>query len=147
MRRERKIVGVFLSVIFLFFIISCNKTSDEDQIKLVIDKLSQAIEANKPADIAEYLHEDFRANGDMSVQQVKQLLVMQGLQHRAISITILGSKTIIDSVYTDRAESTLSVVTTASSGSLVPNDGSVRVVRLQWQKDGDWKILKADWQQ
>lgn len=147
MKGGRKTINIFLSAVFVFSTSACSKTSDETQIKQIIDNLSKAVELNKPATVADYLHEDFRANGDMNAQQVKQLLLMHGLQHRAISITILSSKTIIDPVYTDKAESTLSVVTTASSGGIVPNDGSVRVVKLEWRKESDWKILKADWQQ
>ena len=147
MRNGRKTASVFLSVFFILAMVACSKNSDEDQIKLIIDSLSKAIEENKPATVAEYLHEDFRANGDMNAQQVKQLLMIHGLQHRTIALTILGSKTIIDPVYTDKAESTLSVVTTVSSRGVMPDDGSARVVRLQWQKDSDWKILKADWQE
>ena len=110
--------------------------------------MAKAVETNKPAELAKYLHADFRAkHGEMNAQQVKQLLVIHGLQHQSISVTILSSKTRIDPVYTDKAETTLSVVTTASAGGLLPSDGSARVVTLQWRKDEDWKILSADWQQ
>jgi hypothetical protein len=139
--------GIFLSVIFILLVAGCSKSSDEERISQIIDKLSQAIATNKPATVVEYLHEDFHANsGAMNAQQVKQLLMMYSLQHQSISVTILSSKTIIDPVYKDKAESTLSVATTASSGGILPEDGGVRVVRLEWRKDGDWKILKADWQ-
>jgi len=147
MRRNRAFFGFFLFVAVLVSVIACNKSSDEEQIRQVINNLSKAIEENKPAAITEYLHEDFRANGDMNAQQVKQLLLMQGLQHQAISISIVSAKTIVDPVYPDKADSTLSVITTGSSDGVLPKDTSARVVKLSWRKDRDWKILKADWQE
>ena len=147
MQNPRKFLRIFLGALCVLLLFACHKTPDEEQIKLIISQLSKAVEENKPASIAEVLHKDFRANGDKDAQQVKQLLMMYGMQHQSISVTIVSSKTVIDPVYQDKAESTLSVITTSSSGSALPSDGSVRVVKLEWRKDGDWKILKADWQE
>lgn len=141
-------IRAFVFAALLLPLFACSKSSDEEQISQAIAAMANAVETNKPAELTEYLHDDFRANhGEMNAQQVKQLLAIHGLQHQSMSVTILSSKTRIDPVYTDRAETTLSVVTTASAGGLLPNDGSARVVTLQWRKDADWKILSADWQE
>jgi len=147
MCRGKKIIRVFLSAAFIFALSACHKTPDEEQIKLIINQLSKAVEENKPALVADSLDKDFRANGDMDAQRIKQLLLLYGMQHQSISISIISAKTVIDPIYTDKATSTLSVIATGSSGGVLPNDGSVRVVKLEWRKDGDWKILKADWQE
>jgi len=135
----------FILCAFLFS--ACSKTSDEAQIKLILENLSQAVTQNKLSSVADYLDKDFRANGDMDARQVKQMLTMYGMQHQSINITIVSSKTVIDPVYQDKAESTLSVIATGSSGGMLPDDGSIRVVKLQWRKDGDWRILNANWQE
>jgi hypothetical protein len=147
MQCERKAANVFLLAVLLLICPACHKTPDEEQIRLIIREIFNAVEEKSPVKIATYLHPDFRANGEMNAQQVKQLLVMTGMQHQSITMTMVSSKTIIDPVYPDRAETVLSVVVTGSSGSILPSDGSVRVVKLQWRKDDDWKILKADWQE
>lgn len=147
MQNDRGITPFFLFMILVFSVAACTKSSDEEQIKRAIDGLSSAIEENKTAAISEYLHEDFRANGDMNAQQVRQLLLMQGLQHQAISIAIVSAKTMVDPIYSDKAESVLSVITTGSSGGMLPKDASTRLVKLVWRKDRDWKILRADWQE
>jgi len=138
---------VYFLIVCTFLFAACSKTSDEAQIKLILENLSQAVTHNKLSSVANSLDKDFRANGEMDVQQVKQMLAMYGMQHQSINITIVSSKTVIDSVYQDKAESTLSVIATGSSGGMLPDDGSVRVVKLEWRKDGDWKILKANWQE
>lgn len=147
MRGKRRAISVFLFAFLPLVFSACHKTSDEEQIKQIIQQISKAVEENKPASIAEVLHKDFRANGNMDAQQVKQLLLMVGMQHQSISMMIISAKTVVDPVYTDKAETVLSVVMTGSSGSMLPSDASARVVTLQWRKDDDWKILKADWQE
>ena len=147
MQSERKFLSIFLSLCFLLSFSACHQDSDEQQIKRIIDQLSKAVEENKLVDIADHLHADFRANGEMNAQRVKQMLMMYGMQHQSINITIVSAKTAIDTIYQDKAESTLSVIATGSSGRILPSDGSVRVVKLEWRKDGDWKILKANWQE
>src|SRR5690349_9572907 len=105
---------VFFLIACTFFLSACNKASDEEQIKLIINQLSKAVEENKLTDIAEFLDGDFRANNNMDAQQIKQLLLMYGMQHQSISITVVNSKTVIDPIYQDKATSTLSVIATGS---------------------------------
>lgn len=127
---------------------ACHRTPDEEQIRQAITAMTQAVESGKFGDLAKYLHQDFRANDELTAEQVKQMLTMYGMQHQAISISVVSSKTVIDPVYKDRAESTLSVISTSgTSFAGLPSDGSARVVKLQWRKDGDWKVLKANWQE
>jgi hypothetical protein len=135
--------------IFLFivpFLAACDKTSDEEQIAQNIAAMQEAVEIKKFTGINSHLHQDFMANERMRTREVKQLLQMYSMQHRNIGVTIIGSETTMDSTFSDRAETTLSVVVTGSSGRL-PSDGSVRTVKLAWVKQsGDWLVRRAEWQ-
>ncbi len=136
-------IGLFL----VLTLSACDSTPDEEQINAAIEAMSAAVENKQASEIGDYLHDDFLANGKMNAKQVRQLLMLQGMRHSNISITKVSSKTVIDPVYSDKAETTLSLIITGSSGGL-PNDGSVRVVKLEWWKDGsDWKVLKASWKE
>ena len=130
---------------FLLIVVGCHKTPDEQQISAIIEAMKSAVESGKTGDISNYLHQDFRANGEMTAQQAKQMLMLQGMQHQILSLTVVSSKTTIDPTYTDRAETELSVIVTSTGESGLPNDGSVHVVKLTWRKDGDWKLFRADW--
>ncbi len=124
---------------------ACNGTPDEEQIAENIAAMQAAIEDRNFMDIAEHLHEDFIANDRMRAREVNQLLQMYSLQHKKIGVTIVDSETTMDTAFTDRAETTLSVVVTGSSG-LLPSDGSVRSVKLGWLKEsGDWLVREAEW--
>jgi hypothetical protein len=141
--------AVFPTAFFLCVLLSlsgCDKTPDEEQIQLVIEEMIAAVEEGKPADIADHLHENFQANRHMDAKQVKQMLVLQGMQHAEISVNLISSQTFIDPVYTDKASTTLSIIVAGFSGRGVPEDGRIRVVKLEWRKDSNWKALKADWE-
>lgn len=146
-----KILKTALTAVFLALIVinlsSCSKTPDEEQIAIILDEMTSAIENGKPVEIAKHLHKDFRANEHMTAKQVKQMLMMYGMQHSSISVTRVSTQTELDSIYTDKAMTEMSVIVTSASGhGRLPTDGSVRVVKMEWRKDGDWKVLKANWQ-
>lgn len=141
--------AVFYTAFFMcavFSITACDKAPDKEQIQLVINEMIAAIEDGKPAGIAGHLHKNFRANRQMDAKQVEQMLMMYGMQHAKISVNLISSQTVIDPVYTDKALTTLSVIVTGSPGRGLPEDGSIRVVKLEWRKDSDWELLKADWE-
>lgn len=141
--------AVFHTAFFIcltLFIVSCDKTPDEKQIQLILEEMISAVENGKPAELVYHLHENFQANQSMDATQAKRMLLMYGMQHAKISINIISSQTMIDPVYTDKASTTLSVVVTGSSAQGLPDDGSLRVVKLEWRKDDDWKLLKVDWE-
>jgi hypothetical protein len=124
----------------------CSKTSDEKQIQLIIDEMISAVERGKPAELVEHLHENFQANRNLDISQTKRMLMMYGMQHAKISVNIVSSQTVIDPIYTDKATTTLSVVVAGFSAQGLPDDGGLRVVKLVWRKDSDWKLLKAEWE-
>ena len=137
-------LAIFLSIIP--FLVACDKTPDEDQIAQNIAAIKEAVEIKMFSGINNHLHNDFIANERLGAREVKRLLQMYSIQHKNIDITIIGSKTTVDATFSDRAETTLSVVVTGSSGRL-PSDGSVRTVKLAWVKQsGDWFVRRASWQ-
>lgn len=136
---------LLLPLLFALGLTACEGTPDEEQIAGNIAAMQEAVEAGDFAAIAGHLHTDFMANDRMRAREVNQLLQMYSLQHRKIGVTIIDSETTMDTAFTDRAETTLSVVVTGSSG-LLPSDGSVRTVRLAWLKEsGDWRVREAHW--
>ncbi|MEM9257547.1 MAG: hypothetical protein AAGA91_19075 [Pseudomonadota bacterium] len=124
---------------------ACSKTPDEQLIAARIALIQEAVEAKKFIDIHSYLHQDFIANQRMGAEEVRRLLQLYSLQHRRLGVTILDATTVLDPVIEGRAESQLSVITTGSSG-LLPTDGSVRKVKVIWEKHaGDWLVREANW--
>lgn len=135
---------VILASIVLFPV-ACGRTPDEELIAQHVADMREAVENKDFTEISGHLHPEFTANNHMDTEEVKRLLQVYSLQHRKIGITIVDSATTMDPVYPDRAETTLSVVVTGSSG-LLPSDGSVRRVTLTWvNESGDWQVGRASW--
>jgi hypothetical protein len=143
MRRAIRSLAIYLPI--ALSLLACDNTPDEDQIAQNIATMKEAVERKEFTDIKDHLHDSFIANGRMNAREVNRLLQMYGIQHKKLGATIISSKTMMDPVFSDRAETILSVVLTGSSGRL-PSDGSVRTITLEWVKEsGDWLVRKADW--
>ena len=130
----------------MLYLVACGKTPDEEIIAQHIATMQEAVEAKDFSEIKNHLHESFIANKRLDAREVNQLLRMYSMQHRNIGVTIVSSKTTMDPTFPDRAETIMSVVATGSSGGL-PEDGSVRTVKLAWIKQsGDWRVIRAEWE-
>lgn len=143
---EPGIFRIILIAIISLCLIACEETSDQEQIRQNIASVKKAVEMKSFSDIEKHLTRDFVANERLDANEVKQLLRMYSLRHKSIDATIIGSKTLMDPTFPDRAETTVSVIVTGSSGRL-PADGSVRTVKVQWVKlSENWKMRSATWQ-
>jgi hypothetical protein len=144
MKKSMRCLTIFIFIVL--FLVACEKTPDEEQIAQNIVSMKEAVELKNFTGIKKNLHKDFIANERLSAKEVNQLLQMYSMQHRNIDVTIVATETTMDSTFSGRAETTMSVVVTGASGRL-PSDGSVRTVKLEWVKQsGDWLVRKARWE-
>jgi hypothetical protein len=144
---KKSIRRLTILIFIVLFLGACEKTPDEEQIAQNIASMKEAVELKDFTGVKKHLHKDFIANERLHAREVNQLLQMYSMQHRNIGVTIIASETTMDSIFSDRAETTMSVVVTGASGRF-PSDGSVRTVKLVWVKQsGDWLVRKAKWEQ
>lgn len=123
----------------------CDRAPDKEQIEQNLTAMQEAVENKDFSAIKNYLHAGFKANDRLGAAEVKRLLQMYSLRHQNINVTVLATETEMNSTYPNRAQTTASVVVTGSSG-LLPSDGSVRAVRIEWKKQsGDWRVIRAEW--
>jgi len=129
----------------ILFLPACAERDDETQIAENIASIQAAVEEKDFSAIEKYLHSSFTANERMYKEEVGRLLKFYSLQHKKLSVTIVGSNTTLHANLPDRADSVVSVIATGSSGWL-PSDGSLRKVDVEWIKtSGDWLVLEASW--
>lgn len=134
-------------LVVMLYLVACGKTPDKEIIAQHIATMQEAVEANDFGEIENFLHKSFIANNRLAAREVARLLSMYSMQHRKIDVTIVGSNTTINPTFPDRAETIMSVVVTGSSGGLLPSDGSVRTVKVDWIKQaGDWLVTSAQWE-
>ncbi|MFK7978123.1 MAG: hypothetical protein AB8C02_18465 [Halioglobus sp.] len=147
-RSNQKAIRFALAAIFVavsFFLSACAEKGDQELIEHTLAAISEAVEEKDFTAVHQYLDDGFIANERMGVDEVKQLLRFYSLRHKKLNVTIVGSNTTLHANLPDRAYSTVSVIATGSSG-LLPSDGSIRQVEVEWTKhSGDWLIRKASW--
>lgn len=143
-----QLIRVHITTVLLgtvLFLTACGETDDETQIAESIAGIQQAVEQKDFSAIQKYLHGSFIANEQMDNTEMGRLLKFYGLRHKKLSVTIVGSSTTMHANLPGRADSVVSVIVTGSSG-LLPSDGSIRKVDVEWMKtSGDWLVLKANW--
>lgn len=132
-------------LITVLFLTACGERDDETQIAENIASIQHAVEQKDFSAIEKYLHGSFIANEQMDNEAVGRLLKFYSLRHKKLSVTIVGSSTTMHANLPGRADSVVSVIVTGSSG-LLPSDGSLREVDVEWIKtSGDWLVLQASW--
>lgn len=137
---------ITILLVTALLLVACDEQGGEAQIAQNLSAIEEAVEAKDFPAIAKYLHTGFVANDRMGIEEVRQLLRLYSLRHKKLTVTIVGRSTTMHANFSDRATSTVSVVVTGSSG-LLPSDGSLRTVEVEWVEDGgDWLIRKARWQ-
>ena len=142
-----KLCRLAACLVVMLHLVACGKTPDKEIISQHIATMQEAVEVNDFSEIENFLHKGFIANNRLAAREVNQLLRMYSMQHRKIDVTIVASNTIINPTFPDRAETIMSVVVTGSSGGLLPSDGSVRTVKVEWIKQsGDWLVVSAEWE-
>lgn len=143
-----RLVKVVLQTVLVgavLVLIACAERDDETQISENISDIQAAVEQKDFSAIEKYLHDSFIANEQMDAQEVSRLLTLYSLRHKKLSVTIVGSSTTLHANLPDRASSVVSVIATGSSG-LLPANGSIRKVDVEWIKtSGEWLVLKASW--
>ena len=141
--KKARLLAAFVCITVL--LAGCDEAPDKEQIERNLAAMQEAVENKEFSAIKKYLHEGFRANDRLGAAEVKRLLQMYSLRHQNINVTVLATETEMNSTYPNRAQTTASVVVTGSSG-LLPSDGSVRTVRIEWKKQsGDWRATAAQW--
>ena len=143
-----RFIRVHFTAVFLgtvLFLTACGERDDETQIAENIAGIQEAVEQKDFSALEKYLHGSFIANEQMDNAEVGRLLKLYSLRHKKLSVTIVGSTTTLHAHLPGRADSVVSVIVTGSSG-LLPSDGSIRKVDIEWIKtSGDWLVLKASW--
>ncbi len=138
-----RLISILLGAILFFAAYS--EENDETQIARNRAAIEEAVEQKNFSAIDEYLDSSFVANEHMGIDEVSHLLRLYSLQHGRLGVTIIASNTTMHKNMSDRADTIVSVIATGSSG-LLPSDGSIRRVELEWIKNsGSRQIRKAAW--
>ncbi len=130
-------------ILVVFFIVSCNKTSSEQQIMSQITKMQQALSDKSLSDFMHYFSNDFIGNKKLSRAELRQLIFFHFQRNRKIKSYQWQADINIEQ---QLAKVTVYVIVSGGNTNL-PERGRLYTIKSSWIKTVDgWKINNASWE-
>lgn len=123
---------------------ACSSAPPEQAVRAQLTALQAAIDARDAGALEDLLDDEFIGNDGMNRRAVRQLAGGIFLRYRDVSAK-LGPVN-VELRGNDEAIARFSVLATAGSGGLLPDDGQVFNVETGWRRSGrTWKLVNAGW--
>lgn len=141
-RARRRIAAAMLAVATL--LAGCTSTPPEEAVRGRVAALQEAIDARDAGAVEDLLAQDFVGNDGLDRRGARQLAAGVFLRYRDVTAKI-GPVTVELRGDAD-AIARFTVLATAGSGGLLPQDGQIYEVETGWHREGDdWKLRNAGW--
>lgn len=142
--RSRGLCALLLVLLMALALASCGGPPPEQAVRAQIAAMQAAIDARDAGKVSDLLAEDFVGNDGLDKRGARRMAAGIFLQYRnvtgrigPVSVELRGD---------DDAIARFTVLATAGSGGLVPQDGQVFEVETGWHRDGsDWLLRSASW--
>lgn len=135
----RRLIPLILAAILLS---ACGRTPDEEQVRENLDQVVTAVKARQPREVVEHLTQDFVAQEQMGVDEVRRFMLAQFFRNQQINLVVTGLKVTVEG---QDAQANFRVVVTGGF-SWIPERLDYYQVSTRWLKqDGDWLIRSAAW--
>lgn len=142
--RSRGLCALLLVLLMALGLAGCGRPPPEQAVRAQIAAMQAAIDARDAGKVGDLLAEDFIGNDGMDKRGARRLAAGIFLQYRnvtgrigPVNVQLRGENDAI---------ARFTVLATASSGGLVPQDGQVFEVETGWHRDGsDWRLRSASW--
>ena len=124
---------------------ACTRDTPEEQLRVQLSALQQAVEEGNARDAMNAVAEDFGGPQGMDRAALHNLLRAQVLAGRRVGITTTPYRITVNG---DSATVKFDAVVTASGqGQWLPENARGFAVSLGWRREGDaWRLHHADWQ-
>lgn len=139
---QRFAIGITLG--FAIALVACRGESPDQAVRAQVAALQAAIDARDAGDIEALLAEDFVGNEGIDRRGARQLAAAVFLRHRQVAATV--GPVSVELRGEGDAIARFSVLATAGSGGLLPEQGQAYQVETGWRRvAGEWKLLNARW--
>lgn len=136
--------SLWIGLLLLLALASCSSPPPEQAVRAQIAAMQAAIDAKDAGKVGDLLAEDFVGNDGMDKRGARRMATGIFLQYRNVTGRI-GPVT-VELRGADDAIARFTVLATAGSGGLVPQDGQVFEVETGWHREGsDWLLRSASW--
>ena len=127
------------------WLVSCQRTPAEQQIRQAIDAAATAARANDVSGVLDVVSDDFTGNdGDLDKRGLHRLLAVRVLRQDQTGVLV---SPIAFERKGDRIVATFNLVLTGGKpGALLPEQSSIYAMTTAWrQEGGEWKCYSATW--
>ncbi|NIP18693.1 MAG: hypothetical protein GWM87_11445 [Xanthomonadales bacterium] len=116
----------------------------EQQIISAVTEMERYAEEGLRADFMSMVHEDFLGqDGTLNRDSFRLYMIMQWNEHQRLYAQLFPIR--VSSLGEGQARAAFRALITGGRG-LVPDSGELFEISTFWvHADGDWKLLKADW--
>jgi len=139
-------VGIrwWFSLMLGISLLACTSPADDaTQVRQGVKLLAMAIEQHERDTIMQRLDDDFRTREGLLPQDINRMLFVQFRQNKQIQVFLFDLDV---NVMSSTADVQLEVLLLGSSQWL-PERGRRYRVQMRWNKlDGEWLLLRLDWQ-
>jgi len=132
-------------VVLVCVLASCARSDPERELRAAVAQMAHAIEARTPADLLEYLSDDFtRESSAFGKPDVRRVLAGVLLRNEQISVTAVVTAVEVSG---ESARTKVRVVATGGTG-LLPERGQTWDFDAAWRREkGKWRVFNAEWQE
>ena len=125
--------------------VACSRSSDEDQIRAVIDSAEQAAEARDTSDVMQWVGERYQDDLGNDRAQLRNLLRAFFLMHPKIELLVNIKDVKIETATRARVHIELSMLGTELSGDSTSLTAKSRPLRIDFRKiDSKWQVVRVE---
>jgi ketosteroid isomerase-like protein len=133
--------GLLLLPLLLFA--ACSRTPDETLIRQSLDQMVASVEQRQPKEVVSHLTDDFLAQDQMGVDEIRRFMIAQFFRNQQINILITDVHVEVQGL---RAR-VLFRAAISGGANWLPERLEYYQLTTQWQKTGgDWKMQNATWE-
>lgn len=143
-RMDMGVVRLVGMVLVLACLMACQRTPSEQQLRLDVDGLREAIVARDASKVASFLAEDFIGPDGMGSREARRMATGLFLRYRQVG---LRTGPLAVEMHGERTATVrFTAVATGGAGAVLPDSGRMHDVQTGWRVDGgQWKLVSVNW--
>ncbi len=124
----------------------CAPSDPQAELEAAVQRLQDELEAKRSDEVLDLLHPQFSARQEFDRDWARRTMALLFLRHKQVRVIAIGTRSELDSTYSDRGHTRAEVALTGAEG-LIPDSARHYSVKLEWWREGDeWKLARLDWE-
>lgn len=133
-------------LLFCALLGGCTKSDPQAALEVAVQQLQNNLEAKDTGAVLEQLHPQFSAQQQYDRTWAQRTMALLFLRHKQVKVLALSQSSTIDPTYSSKGYTEAQVAMTGAEG-LIPDSARHYSVKLEWWlEDGEWQLVRLDWE-